>query len=76
LKIKRRAFLLIFVVAATPIPDEPVVIPLGLMKYNPAKFFVFFFLGKLSIIIVGAYLRNWSEGALSSVISRQIPIIT
>jgi membrane protein YqaA with SNARE-associated domain len=30
LKVKRWAFLLLFVAAATPIPDEPVVIPLGL----------------------------------------------
>jgi hypothetical protein len=30
--------------AATPIPDEPVAIPLGLTKYNPAKFLLAFFL--------------------------------
>jgi membrane protein YqaA with SNARE-associated domain len=74
-KIKRWAFLLLFVSAATPIPDEPVVIPLGLLKYNPAKFFVAFFLGKLSITIFGAYLGNWSEGLLSSVISQEIFIV-
>jgi membrane protein YqaA with SNARE-associated domain len=39
-KVKRWAFLLLYIAAATPIPDEPVVIPLGLMKYNPAKFFL------------------------------------
>lgn len=75
LKIKRWAFLLLFIAAATPIPDEPVVIPLGLLKYNPAKFFLAFFLGKLSITTAGAYLGNWSEGVLSSVISQQILII-
>ena len=75
LKIKRWAFLLLFVAAATPIPDEPVVIPLGLMKYNPAKFFVAFFLGKLSITVFGAYIGNWSEGVFSSVISQEAFII-
>lgn len=75
LKIKRWAFLLLFVAAATPIPDEPVVIPLGLLKYNPAKFFVAFFLGKLSITVFGAYMGKWSEGVFSSVISPEVLII-
>jgi membrane protein YqaA with SNARE-associated domain len=75
MKIKRWAFLLLFVAAATPIPDEPVVIPLGLLKYNPAKFFVAFFLGKLSITIFGAYMGKWSEGAFLSVISQEALII-
>ncbi len=35
LKVKRWAFLALFLAAATPIPDEPVVVPLGLLKYNP-----------------------------------------
>jgi len=55
-KVKRWAFLLLFLAAATPIPDEPVVIPLGLMKYSLAKFFTAFFLGKLSITVAGAFL--------------------
>ena len=75
LKIKRWAFLLLFVAAATPVPDEPVVIPLGLMKYNPAKFFSAFFLGKLSITIVGAYLGIVSEGFLSSTIGQGALVI-
>ncbi len=70
LMIKRWAFLLLFVAAATPIPDEPVVIPLGLMKYNIGKFFVAFFLGKLSITIAGAALGIWSEGLISSTIGQ------
>jgi membrane protein YqaA with SNARE-associated domain len=68
-KVKRWAFLLLYVAAATPIPDEPVVIPLGLMKYNPVKFFTAFFLGKLSITVVGAFLGSWSGKALSEYLS-------
>ena len=67
LKVKKWAFLLLFVAAATPIPDEPIVIPLGLMKYSPAKFFTAFFLGKLSITIAGAALGTWTEGFFSGV---------
>lgn len=43
-----------FIAAATPIPDDPVVIPLGLMKYSVTKFFLGYFAGKLLICIVGA----------------------
>ena len=36
-----------FVAAATPIPDDLVYIPLGLAKYNPRRFFVATFAGKI-----------------------------
>ncbi|MCW4028949.1 MAG: VTT domain-containing protein [Candidatus Bathyarchaeota archaeon] len=58
-KIRRWAFPLLFVAAASPIPDEPIVIPLGLMKYSPAKFFAAYFLGKLSITVAGVFLGGW-----------------
>ena len=62
--IKRWAFLLLYLAAATPIPDEPIVIPLGLMKYSPSKFFASYFLGKLSITIIGVILGYWAGGAI------------
>jgi membrane protein DedA with SNARE-associated domain len=62
--IKRWAFLLLFIAAATPIPDEPIVIPLGLMKYSPSKFFASYFLGKLSIAIMGVFLGSLAGGYL------------
>jgi len=74
-KVKRWAFLLLYIAAATPIPDEPVVIPLGLMKYNPAKFFLAYFLGKISITIVGAFLGNWAEAQFSSWFSQEAMIV-
>jgi membrane protein YqaA with SNARE-associated domain len=74
-KLGRWAPLALFVVAASPLPDEPVVIPLGLLKYNPAKFFSVFFLGKLSITVLGAYLGQASEGFLLSFISQEVLII-
>jgi uncharacterized membrane protein YdjX (TVP38/TMEM64 family) len=65
LKVKRWAFLLLFVVAATPIPYEPVVMPLGFLKYSPVKFFSAFFLAKLTITVVGAFLGSWTKSTLS-----------
>jgi membrane protein DedA with SNARE-associated domain len=67
--LKRWAALALFLVAATPLPDEPVIIPLGLVKYNPAKFYLVFFAGKLSITIFGAYLGRFGRQFLSPAIS-------
>jgi len=64
-KIKRWAFLLLYLTAATPIPDEPVVIPLGLMKYSPPKFFLSYFLGKITITVAGVFLGSWVEATFS-----------
>jgi membrane protein YqaA with SNARE-associated domain len=70
-RVKRWAFPALFLAAATPIPDEPVIIPLGLLKYNPVKFYLAIFLGKLSITIIGAYLGKSGGDFFSSVISQQ-----
>lgn len=75
LKVKRWAFLALFVAAATPIPDEPVIIPLGLLKYNVVKFYLAFFLGKLLITIIGAYIGEVGGEVLTSVISQEILVV-
>jgi membrane protein DedA with SNARE-associated domain len=74
-KIKRWAFVLLFIAAATPIPDEPFVIPLGLMKYSPAKFFTAYFLGKLSITIAGVFLGHLAGDAFSAWLSPTVMVI-
>jgi uncharacterized membrane protein YdjX (TVP38/TMEM64 family) len=74
-KVKRWAFWLLYAAAATPIPDEPVVIPLGLMKYSISKFFTAFLLGKLSITIIGAFLGVWTKSALSEWLSPEATIV-
>jgi uncharacterized membrane protein YdjX (TVP38/TMEM64 family) len=68
-KVRRWAFLLLYLAAATPVPDEPVVIPLGLIKYSPVKFFLSYFLGKITITIAGAFLGGWVEANFSSLFS-------
>jgi membrane protein DedA with SNARE-associated domain len=74
-RLRRWGAIALFIVAATPLPDEPVIIPLGLLKYNPAKFFLAFFAGKLSITIIGAYLGRLSERFFVSFISQEVLII-
>jgi membrane protein DedA with SNARE-associated domain len=68
-KIRRWAFLLLYLSAATPIPDEPVVIPLGLMKYSPPKFFLSYFLGKITITVAGVFFGSWVEANFSGLFS-------
>ena len=55
-KVGNMGALLVFLAAASPIPDEPIVIPLGLMKYSPWKFLGTYFVGKCAVTIPGAYL--------------------
>jgi uncharacterized membrane protein YdjX (TVP38/TMEM64 family) len=74
-KIKHWAFPLLFLAAATPIPDEPVVIPLGLMKYSPAKFFTAYFLGKLTITVAGAFFGSLVGGLFSTWFSPAVMVI-
>jgi len=74
-KVKGWGFLALFVAAATPIPDEPVIIPLGLLKYNPVKFYLAVFLGKLSITIIGAYLGMSGADFFSSMISQETMVV-
>ena len=74
-RLRRWGAIALFIAAATPIPDEPVVIPLGLLKYNPAKFFLAYLAGKLSITITGAYLGRLSENLLASTISQEAFIL-
>jgi len=73
-KVRRWAFLLLYLAAATPIPDEPVVIPLGLMKYSPTKFFLSYFLGKITITVAGAFLGYWVENNFASWLSPEAMI--
>ncbi len=71
-KVKRWAMPLLFLVAATPVPDEPIVIPLGLMKYSPAKFFLSYFLGKLIISVAGAFLGMEAVNLFSGWLSPEV----
>lgn len=74
-RVGKLAFLALFTVAATPIPDELVIVPLGLMKYNPAKFSLAIFLGKICIAIPGACLGQIDTGLISSTLSQVAHII-
>jgi uncharacterized membrane protein YdjX (TVP38/TMEM64 family) len=66
---------MLFVVATTPIPDDPVVIPLGLTKDSPYKFFTAYFMGKLIITISGAFIGAWTGEILSEWLTPEVTIV-
>jgi uncharacterized membrane protein YdjX (TVP38/TMEM64 family) len=55
--------------ASTVIPDDPIIFALGLLKYNPYKFFVVFFLGRSLLTVSSAYLGHFLGHGLLSVLS-------
>ena len=67
-KLGKRGFVLVFL-AATVIPDDPVIFSLGLFKYNPVKFFIVFFIGRTILTISSAYLGHYLGHGLLSVLS-------
>ena len=48
-----------FFAAATPMPDDLVYVPLGLAKYNPKKFFVATFTGKIVLHYIIVLISNF-----------------
>ena len=51
----RLAPLLIFLAALTPISDDLIVVPLGIIKYSPKKTIFWCWLGKFGLMLVFAY---------------------
>ena len=44
-------FLVAFIFAATPLPDDVAYIPMGIMRYSPAKTFISLYSGKFALIL-------------------------
>ncbi|MDR2707417.1 MAG: hypothetical protein LBB87_01545 [Nitrososphaerota archaeon] len=72
-KINKHAFLWLCLTAATPFPEEPVIISLASMKYNIVKFSIAFFLGKLVITTISAFAGNTIGNTMTEWISTTFP---
>lgn len=55
----------VYFFAALPLPDDIVIIPFGLMRYNFPKFFVALFVGKLTLGFIVAYAAFYGWGIIS-----------
>lgn len=56
----RYGFAAIFLFALTPLPDDLLFIPLGIMRYRFLKAFIPAFLGKMLMCFILAYSGYWS----------------
>jgi membrane protein DedA with SNARE-associated domain len=52
--------LIIFLFAATPLPDDVLYIPLGIMSYSPVKFFTAVLAGKIILTLIVSYSGHYS----------------
>ncbi|MEM2922580.1 MAG: VTT domain-containing protein [Candidatus Bathyarchaeia archaeon] len=64
-----------FLAAASPVPDDPVVIPLGLMRTDVMRFSAAYFAGKLIVTALGAYGMKAVELRLETLIGGSASII-
>ncbi len=62
---KNRGFLIIFIFAATPLPDDIIGILCGLMKYPFRKFLVASIMGKTSLGLLLAFAGNYGYSFFS-----------
>lgn len=57
--------LILFLIGATPIPDDVFVIPLGFIRYGFIRTFIPVAMGKIIITTILAYLGSWSNFSLT-----------
>ncbi len=62
------AFLVAFFFAASPLPDDIIFIPLGIVRYSPPKTFVALYSGKFVLTAFVAYVARRSQGTLEEVL--------
>lgn len=60
-RVEKWGALALFIAAASPVPDDPLIVYVGLTKYNTLKFLISYFAGKVIVTIVGA-LIGYSVG--------------
>lgn len=59
-------FLVAFIFAATPLPDDVAFIPMGIMKYSPIKTYISLYTGKFALTVFVLYSARRSEEAINS----------
>nr|MDO8132842.1 hypothetical protein [Candidatus Njordarchaeum guaymaensis] len=74
-KVGRWASFAVFLAASTPIPDEPVVVTVALMKYSWVKFLLSFFAGKIIVTIAGGVLGIILGPTILGLAGGDLPVI-
>ncbi|NHI88654.1 MAG: hypothetical protein EAX87_03965 [Candidatus Thorarchaeota archaeon] len=55
-RVEKWGAIALFIAAASPIPDDPLIVYVGLTKYNTTKFILSYFTGKVAVTIAGALI--------------------
>ena len=55
-RVEKWGALALFIAAASPVPDDPLIVYVGLTKYSTVKFLVSYFTGKVAVTIAGAII--------------------
>ena len=71
---ERYGAIAIFIVAATPLPDDVFYIPMGLARFTIAKFFLACLAGKFLLTLVVALSGRYSVSWISGFISLDSPL--
>src|SRR3989475_11899092 len=58
-------FLVAFIFAATPLPDDVAYIPMGIMKYSPIKTYISLYTGKFVLTLFVLYTARKSEEVIN-----------
>jgi len=65
---KRIWFLIVFIFALTPLPDDLLIIPLGILRFNFLMVFIPCLLGKLTMFFVLVYGGRYASSIISLLI--------
>ena len=60
-RVEKWGALAVFIAAASPVPDDPLIVYVGLTKYSTVKFTISYFIGKVAVTVAGA-LIGYSVG--------------
>lgn len=55
-RVEKWGALALFIAAASPVPDDPLIVYVGLTKYNSIKFTITYFIGKVIVTLAGAFI--------------------
>jgi uncharacterized membrane protein YdjX (TVP38/TMEM64 family) len=55
-RVEKYGALALFIAAASPVPDDPLIVYVGLTKYGVLKFLISYFTGKVAVTIAGALI--------------------
>jgi len=73
-RVEKWGALALFIAAASPVPDDPLIVYVGLTKYNTVKFLISYFTGKVTVTIAGAIIALFGL-ALGGGFFESMPIV-